>query len=312
MILMSLVSEFSDSVVCLSFHFIKKVGPIKGRQIINALSQRVGSIDDYVDAVLKALGTNSGFSSSDALKAFESAHSEIEKVEEFNIRVIPITSEEYPKNLSRIPDAPAALFLLGSADALNRDRQVAVVGTRKPSRKGALSCQRITQTLVEGGASIVSGLALGCDTIAHETCLDSKGVTIAVMPCGLDSIAPASNRALADAIVNSGGALVSEYPLGTKPNRANYVQRNRIQSGLSCAVIIVEAAAKSGTMETARHCERQGRNLYAITPDTFDANTDVSGNRELIESGVNALGTKDDIQDLIQKLDDVAGNDRLL
>ena len=106
--------------------------------------------------------------------------------------------------------------------------------------------------------------------------------------------------------------LFSEYPLGTKPNRANYVQRNRIQSGLSCAVIIVEAAANSGTMETARHCEKQGRNLYAITPDTFDANTDVSGNRELIERGVNALGSKDDIQNLIQKLDDVAGNYRLL
>lgn len=308
---MSLVSEFSDGAVALSFHFIKKIGPIKGRQIINALSLGTGSIDDYVAAVLKTLSINSGFSPNDALKALELAHSEIKNAEKFNIRVVPITSEEYPENLSRISNAPLALFLLGSTDALNRGRHVAVVGTRKPSRKGALSCQRITQKLVEGGASIVSGLALGCDTIAHETCLDSEGVTIAVMPCGLDSIAPASNRMLADAIVNSGGALVSEYPTGTQPQKANYVQRNRIQSGLSGAVIIVEAAAKSGTMQTARHCKMQGRALYAISPNTFDSDADASGNTELIEGGANALGNKDDIQDLIRKLDDVA-NELLL
>jgi len=309
---MSLVSEFSDGAVCLSFYFIKKVGPIKGRQIINALSHGAGSIDDYVDAVLKTLSKYSEFSPSDAFKALELAHSEIEKAEEFNIRVVPIKSDEYPENLSRISDAPLALFLLGSADALNRGRQVAVVGTRKPSRKGALSCQRITQTLVEGGASIVSGLALGCDTIAHEACLDAEGVTIAVMPCGLDSIAPVSNRALADLIVNSGGALVSEYPLGTKPHRANYVQRNRIQSGLSGAVIIVEAAAKSGTMETARHCKRQGRALYAISPETFDTDADPSGNKELIERGAMALGDKEDIKNLFGNLDNMDTDNRLL
>ena len=94
---MSLVSEFSDGAVALSFHFINKIGPIKGRQIINALSLGAGSIDDYVAAVLKTLNTNSGFSPNDALKALELAHSEIKNAEEFNIRVVPITSDEYPE-----------------------------------------------------------------------------------------------------------------------------------------------------------------------------------------------------------------------
>ena len=306
---MALISEFSDSVVCLSFHFIKKVGPIKGRRIINMLSQRTGLIDDYVDAVMEVSSTSADITRKNVIRALELADIEIEKARGLDVQVLPIISNEYPKKLSQISDAPLALFLLGNVEALNRSQQVAVVGTRKPSVKGGLSCQRITQTLVENGVNIVSGLALGCDTIAHETCLNAKGITIAVMPCGLDTVAPLSNRDLLNAIVNSGGTIVSEYPLGIKPSRGNYVQRNRIQSGLSSAVIIIEAGSKSGTMKTAEYCKIQGRDLYAVNPDTFDVDSDAGGNRDLIDSGVRALNGKDDIQYLIQKLDDFSEND---
>lgn len=300
---MGLLSDFSDDVTCLSFRFLKGIGPVRGRKVISFLSRGHNSIDDYVDAVLEVRQKKSAFSPEAARNALDAARSEIREAEALDIKILPITSEVYPGKLMNILDAPLALFLLGDADAINRNKQVAVVGTRKPSSKGAIFCQRITNTLVEGGVTVVSGLALGCDTVAHKACLELGGITVAVMPGGLNVIAPASHKALANEITRSGGALVSEYPLGTKPHKGNYVQRNRIQSGLSDAVIVVEAALKSGTMETAKHCLKQGRQLYSVSPTTLGEDADPGGNRELIDKGARVLKNKDDVLELIQDLE---------
>lgn len=299
---MDLLSDFGDNDICLSFLFLKGIGPKRGRKVINTLSHGCNSIDDYVDAVLGVMRQGSTFSQEDARNALDEARSEIRKAEALDIKVIPITSDMYPRKLSTIPDAPLALFLFGDTDAINQNRRVAVVGTRKPSSKGGIFCQRITRTLVEGGVTIVSGLASGCDSIAHEACLESRGITVAVMPCGLDVITPASNKNLANKITHSGGALVSEYPLGTGPHKGTYVQRNRIQSGLSDAVIVVEAAIRSGTMETAKHCREQGRPLYSVSPGILGDDADPSGNWKLIEGGAKVLENKDDVLGLIRDI----------
>jgi DNA processing protein len=309
---MGLLDDFSDEITCVSFLFLKGIGPKRGRKIIGTLSRANGSIDEYVNAVSGVMQRGATFSLDAARNALNAARSEIQEAEALGIKVIPVTSGMYPRNLSIIPDGPLALFLLGDVDAMSKNRQVAVVGTRKPSSKGAVFCQRITRTLVEGDVTIISGLAHGCDSIAHETCLDSGGITVAVMPCGLDVITPTSNRNLAKRIANSGGALISEYPLGTKPRKGTYVQRNRIQSGLSDAVIIVEAAIKSGTMETAGHCRKQGRPLYSVSPDTLGNDADPGGNKKLIESGAKVLENKDDVLDLVQGLDNQGPTSSLL
>jgi DNA processing protein len=299
---MSLLDDFSDEVTCLSFLFLKGIGPKRGRKILGTLSRANGSVDAYVNAVSGVMQRGSTFSPEAARDALKTARSEIQEAEALGIKVIPVTSGLYPRNLLIIPDGPLVLFLLGDVEAIRINRQVAVVGTRKPSSKGEVFCQRITGTLVEGDVTIISGLAIGCDSIAHETCLELGGTTVAVMPCGLDVITPASNRDMAKRIVQSGGALVSEYPLGTKPRKGNYVQRNRIQSGLSDAVIIVEAALNSGTMETANHCRNQGRPLYSVSPDTLGNDADPGGNRKLIEGGAKVLKSKDGVLELIQDL----------
>jgi DNA processing protein len=308
---MNLLSDFSDDVTCVSLLFIKGIGPKLGGRVLEILSSGNNTITGFADAVSGVLKRGVALSPEAALTALSTAQSEIQKAEARQISAIPIVSVNYPKKLSRISGAPLVLFVLGEAEALDQFRSVAVVGSRKLSSKGDVVCRRITGTLVEGGIRIVSGLALGCDTVAHEACLESGGITVAVMPCGLDTVSPPSNKELAGQIIRSGGCLVSEYPLGTKPNKGNYIQRNRIQSGLSDAVIIVEAGLDSGTMGTAKHCVEQGRSLYSINANILGEEADADGNRKLIEDGANVLENREGVLRLIKNLNNQRPRDLL-
>ena len=197
----------------------------------------------------------------------------------------------YPESLKTTFDPPVLLHLKGKL--LPEDTiSLAVVGTRNPSNYGAQVTEQMTRELVRAGFVIVSGLARGVDTIAHRTALRAGGRTVAVLGSGLDFIYPAENRRLAAEIENS-GALVTEFPFGTKPDAPNFPKRNRIISGLTLGTLVVEAGPKSGALITAAFALEQGREVFAVPgPITSVRST---GTNRLIQDGARLVQTVDDI-----------------
>ena len=189
---------------------------------------------------------------------------------------------DYPNMLKNIPDPPLAIFYRGSIQPLHRPC-IAIVGARSVTEYGLQTTQKIAGELARLGFTIVSGLALGVDARAHAACLEVKGRTAAVLGSGVDRIYPADHRGLAQTITAEGGVLLSEFPPGTPPTGFHFPIRNRIISGLSHAVIVVEAAEKSGSLITARHCLDQGRELFAV-PGPIHYKT-AHGTNKLIYSG---------------------------
>jgi DNA processing protein len=208
-------------------------------------------------------------------------------------------SADFPALLARSPAAPAALFVVGEPDCLWR-AQVAVVGSRNPTEGGRANAADFAATLTRSGLAITSGLAEGIDTAAHRATLAAGGLTIAVMGTGPDRIYPAGQRSLAQAIVDAGGALVSELPPGTGAQREHFPRRNRIIAGLSLGVLVVEAAQRSGALITARQAAEAGREVFAI-PGSIH-NPLARGCHRLIREGVALVETAQDVIDAIAPL----------
>ncbi|MDP1723062.1 MAG: DNA-processing protein DprA [Candidatus Gottesmanbacteria bacterium] len=184
-----------------------------------------------------------------------------------HVHILTLDDPRYPKRLKEIPDAPFLLYIKAKPgqEKLNLDRTIAVVGTRKITHYGEEVTRRIVKGLVAHGFTIVSGMAYGVDAVAHQTAIDAGGKTIAVLGCGIDIIAPPSNARLYRAIgEEGGGAIVSEMPLGLRPNKGLFPARNRIISGLSMGVVVTEGADDSGALITARNATEQGREVFAI------------------------------------------------
>lgn len=199
-----------------------------------------------------------------------------------NIRIISKCDRRYPKHLSQISDPPALLHVLGNINAIKRDC-IAIVGTREPTEFGIDAARKLGALFSEKGYTVVSGLANGIDAAAHQGALDAKGLTVAILAHGLDTIYPAKNRKLAEAILRNRGALVSEYPWGRKLSRNYFVARDRIQSGLSFATFVVETGTVGGTMHTVRSCKDQKRTLIVLKhPSEFIKYPQTFGNAKLI------------------------------
>jgi DNA processing protein len=187
---------------------------------------------------------------------------EMERLARENVSVLILEDEAYPRLLREIPHAPAVLYMKGSL--LPEDElAIGIVGTRRATPYGADMARRIAMDLARGGVTVVSGLALGIDTVAHHGALDAGGRTVAVLGCGVDVAYPSRNRKLAGRVIEH-GALLSEYPLGAKPDARNFPARNRIISGLSKGVVVVEAPSRSGALITASFAGDQGREVYAV------------------------------------------------
>jgi DNA processing protein len=210
-------------------------------------------------------------------------------------RVFP-RSSSYLQLLADIAQPPKCLYLAGSVPEI-RHPTVAIIGTRKPTTYGKEIGYRFAYELAARGVIILSGLALGLDSIAHQAALDAKGMTIAVLPGPLDAIYPYSHRKLAENIVGSGGALLSEYPPGAEIYPKNFIARNRIISGLADGVLVIEAAAKSGTMHTANFALEQGRAVMAVPGNITSPASE--GCNNLIKSGARLITSIDDILDEI-------------
>lgn len=197
----------------------------------------------------------------------------------------------YPPLLREIPDPPMLLYVLGDADALS-GLQIAMVGSRNPSAGGREIARRMARFLARSGLTVSSGMASGIDAAAHEGALAAPGTTVAVAGTGLDRVYPARHLDLAHRIAAQ-GALVSEFPLGVGPVRGNFPRRNRILSGLSLGVVVVEAALKSGSLITARHAMEQGREVFAL-PGSIH-NPLAKGCHWLIRQGAKLVETAEDI-----------------
>ena len=221
---------------------------------------------------------------------------ERQRIDDLSITVLTWNDEEYPAHLRAIPDPPFVLYVRGAL--IPHDQwSLAVVGTRSASIYGKEVTRNFVSGLASSGVTIVSGLALGIDTEAHHAALDAGGRTIAVLGCGVDIAYPARNTKLAEAILEN-GALVSEFALGTQPEAGNFPRRNRIISGLSLGVLMVEGAEKSGARITVDCALEQGRETFAVPGNVLGRGS--LGPNRLIQQGAAKLVTS--IGDILEEL----------
>lgn len=273
---------------------VPQMGPVRLRRLLDAFGSPekilLGRADQLaaVEGIPRPLAENIS-----RWEEFADPADELKKASDLGARVITAQDDEYPSALREIHDPPIVLYVRG--EITERDRNaVAVVGSRKATHYATECAKKLSFQMAYAGLTVVSGLARGIDTAAHQGALAAKGRTIAVIGSGLGELYPPENAALADRIAES-GAVVSEFPIGTKPDRQTFPIRNRVVTGMSFGALVVEAGANSGALISANMAAEQGRTLYAV-PGRIDAPAALGSNR-LIQQGAKLVITVDDILD---------------
>ena len=225
-------------------------------------------------------------------------HGAYERVEESGIAALTPDHDGYPRRLREIADPPPLLYVRG--EFLDRDEwSLAIVGTRRPTSYGVQVTHTLTAELTDAGLTIVSGMARGVDGIAHETALEHGGRTVAVVASGLDRVYPPEHKRLASRILETGGALLSEYPIGTRPDARHFPRRNRIIAGVTLGTLVTEAGEKSGTWHTVTSALDQGREVFAVPgPITSEQS---AGANNVIKRGLGKLVSC--AEDILEELD---------
>lgn len=214
-------------------------------------------------------------------------------MQKYGIDIINIKDKEYPQILKNIYDPPISFYIKGNKEILNNN-SIAIVGCREATEYGKKAAKYFAYNLSKKGINIVSGLAKGIDSYSHIGTFQNEGKTIAVIGNGLDMIYPSENVWIAKKIIETGGAIISEYPLGTKPEKMNFPARNRIISGISKGIIVVEAKEKSGTLITVDFALEQGRDVYVVPGNIKSVNS--IGTNELIKQGAKMITTYDEVE----------------
>lgn len=222
-----------------------------------------------------------------------SVEKHIEYMYKNKIYIISIEDKEYPNILKQIYDPPISLYIKGNKDILN-NKSIGIVGCREVSNYGKKVAKYFAYNLAKQNINIISGLAKGVDSYAHIGTLSTEGKTIAVVGNGLDIVYPVENSYLLSKILENGGAIISEYPLGTKPEKMNFPARNRIISGISKGIIVIEAKEKSGTLITVDFALEQGRDVYVVPGNINSINS--VGTNDLIKQGAKMITTYKDIE----------------
>ncbi len=221
---------------------------------------------------------------------------ELERLARSGVRALTWHDDDYPRRLKEIADAPPVLFCRGLL--LDSDEtSVAVVGTRRPTEYGHRITRELCRELAARGVTVISGLALGIDARAHQATLDAGGRTIAVLGNGLDTVYPRENRRLAERIVAEGGALVSEFPLGTRPEASHFPRRNRIISGMTLGTLITEASETSGTRWTVYHALEQNREIFCVPGSVYSEASKLT-NRLIREGAKLVCGVSDILEEI--------------
>lgn len=259
------ISKKTRALLALSM--LTGVGPAALRKVAMVSSLENLSLDELKLHLPRRSAINLG---TDALtQAYTEADRQIELAAAAGARIISAADAEYPPLLSGTRDDPQILFIKGRLTA-SPEKSVAIIGTREPTNHGRIIAQRLTSFFAKEGWSAVSGLAIGCDAIAHEAALDAGGHTIAVMAHGLQTIAPSRHKKLAQRIIESGGALVTEYRFGKEPMPSNFVKRDRIQAALAQGVVMVQSDVKGGSLHASRASLSYGRWLAVPYPTQQD------------------------------------------
>ncbi len=268
----------------------ENIGPATFRKLLN----RYGSASAALDA-LPFLSSRGGKNTALKAPTLSEIEDEIASIEQLGARIITQADDEFPTNLKHIASSPPILTILG-AEGLRYNQSVAIVGARNASAAGQRLTKTIAAELGEAGYVIISGLARGIDTSAHSASLSTG--TIAVFAGGLDCIYPQENISLAKQIVENGGALITEMPLGLSPRAKDFPRRNRLVSGISKGVVIIEAAKRSGSLITARLALEQNREVFAVPGSPLDPRS--AGPNSLIKQGATLVSCADDILESLE------------
>lgn len=285
----------SEDKYWIGFNIVRGIGPAKFQALLDHFGDLSAAWKATADE-LRAAGIDSR-----ALQSLLTTREKLDldaeaaRLEKAGVQVITWQSPEYPDRLRHIYHPPPVLYLRGTLAPAD-EWSVAVVGTRRATVYGKEVAQHIAGGLARAGVTVVSGLARGIDTAAHQAALDAGGRTIAVLGNGVDVAYPAENRRLMQRIVEQ-GALLSEYTLGAPPEASNFPPRNRIISGFSLGVVIVEAAERSGALITADYALDQGREVFAAPGNMFNKNS--TGCNRLIQNGAKLVL---DIEDILEEL----------
>lgn len=281
----------SDLRYWLGFNLIAGVGPVRFRRLLAAFGDAERAWRAPPSA-LAATGLDARLIEQIVLKRGRiDLDRELRRVELAGVTVLTLEDRAYPPLLKHLSDAPPLLYLKGLLTP-GDELALAVVGTRRASVYGKQVCERIVAEIAGRGVTIVSGLARGVDAVAHRVALDAGGRTVAVLGCGVDVIYPPEHVGLAREIAD-GGAVISEYPLGSTPDAGNFPARNRIISGMSRATLVVEAGESSGALITANFALEQGRDVLAIPGSIFSPGC--VGTNRLIQSGAKPILNASDI-----------------
>ena len=287
---------------CLTLAFTPGLGPRKIKSLIEHFGSAADTLQAHPDALHEVEGIGPKIVAAlQAAKPSDRALQELERARKLNVTLLPLDSPNYPTALRQIYDPPAVLYVRGQLpqalhQAFDALRALGVVGTRDASPYALTLTRKLATELATQGVVITSGLALGVDTAAHEGALAAPdGQTVAVLGSGVDVIYPSQNQNLAKRIIQGGGAVVSEYPLGTSPRAENFPGRNRIINGLSRGIIVVEAGKKSGALITAEYAAEEGRTVFAIPGQVGDPRA--HGTLELLKQGAVLTTSSQDIID---------------
>jgi len=278
-----------------TLNMLPRIGPVRLRKLLEVF----GSPGEILRAKPPALRAVSGIGPevADSLISWESQVdpvAELQRATDGGAQVLTQADPAYPALLREIHDPPIVLYVWGDPAALDT-RTVGVVGTRKPSVYATDCSKKLSYQMAYAGLTVASGLARGVDTAAHQAALAARGRTVAVLGSGLENLYPPENRELAEKIAASGGAVISEFPMATKADRQTFPMRNRIISGLSFGLLVVEAGARSGALISANQAGEQGRSVYVV-PGRMD-NPGAMGSNRLIQQGGKLVLSAQDILD---------------
>ena len=284
----------TDTEAAIVLNMLPQVGPVRVRR----LAERFGPLSAILSASGSDLRTVEGIGPEvSSIITLWNEHADLDAemalVEKAGARVLTRSDSEYPELLKEIHDPPIVLYVLGKLEEKDQRNGIGIVGTRKASHYALESAKKLGYQLAYSGLTIYSGLARGIDTAAHQAALAANGRTVAVLGSGLAHLYPEENIPLSEKIVEGHGAVISEFPMGTTPTKQTFPKRNRIISGCSFGLLVVEAGLNSGALISAREAGDQGRSLYVV-PGRIDHPGTLGSNR-LIQQGAKLVIDAGDI-----------------
>jgi DNA processing protein len=276
----------------LALNFLSEIGPVLARRLLSVFGDPENIFHASIEELTRIEGVGKSRANSIVnFNQWKHVQKEIEKAEKDKIAIVTLNDIRYPSGLKHIHDAPIVLYIKGNISE-NDKYAVSIVGSRRATGYGVQVAEKIAYKLASYGLTVVSGMARGIDAASHKGALKAGGRTIGVLGCGVDIPYPPSNKALMK-MIESSGAVISEFPLGTPPNKENFPRRNRIVSALSLGVVVIEATLDSGSFITVGYALEQGKEVFAVPGNITSKNS--RGTNDLIKRGAKLVESAEDI-----------------